>query len=589
MDFAQGVRLWRLVSRKGRNVHGIASGNTVASLWDEMSALREDHPFIIFCDRDGNEQTYTYGQFHRLTAQTAHLLFSKGIGSGDRVGVHLHDCPEYLMLLFAIQRMGAIAVPVSSDYMESECLHAIECSQMKLVVSDNPGLIRSCVPKGNALEIIGCACPYYACDSSLPTLASLIANEPEMFEAPRDLCGKDPCEILFTSGTTSCPKGIVITHANLVFAGLYGAWQASIGADDRMITPIHANHVYFQTEALYPVLQAGATLVYLQKYSASRFWKQCRKYRATHGQGMATIVRTMMLQKPDAGERDHCMREFLYFLPITDQEKHDFEERFGVRILNLYGATETINACIGDLPLGKRNWPSIGKLGFGYEAKIVDDKGCEVPDGEQGELWVHGEPGVTLMTGYWQDVERTREVLTDDGWYKTGDIAYRTADGWFFYIGRQKETIKTKGENVSPAEIEQVLLSCAGVREAAVIGVPDDMIGCAIEAYVIADEDGGGFVEGLMEECRKKLACYKVPRSIAVCEEFPRSTYGKISKAKLFEMMHGHGGGQRQDANKKKSKEKRCEDRNEQHVLRDSRRQGRHFVFQSAAAESVHA
>ena len=301
-----------------------------------------------------------------------------------------------------------------------------------------------------------------------------------------DLDGQDTAMIIFTSGTTSCPKGVEITHANMLFAGHYGdCTSCALGPGDRMLTTMPAFHSNFQLAALMPVLTAGASLVVLEKYSARNFWRQVREHRATAIQLVAMMARTLMMQPHDAAEREHCVRSVQYYLPIADEEKEAFEQRFAVRLQNCYGATESICWALTDLPFGPRRWPSVGRPGLGYEVEILDEAGGAVAPGTVGEIAVKGVPGVSLMKGYYGDAEATARTVNGEGWYLSGDKGYRDEEGWFYFVDRKCNMIKRGGENVSATEVEDVLSMHPAVAECAVIGVDDPVRDQAVKAFVV--------------------------------------------------------------------------------------------------------
>ena len=295
------------------------------------------------------------------------------------------------------------------------------------------------------------------------------------------------------------------------------------------MTSMVATRVNYQLSALAPVLTLGATLIMLSHYRASCFWRQARLHRATLVQGMAMIVATMLRQPVDPEERDHQVREMHYFLPLSTRDKETFEERFGVPLLNNYGSTECLIGAITDFPHGERRWPSIGKVGPGYKIRIVDDEGSELPEGEVGELVLHGVPGVSLMAGYWDNPEATAEVLDEDGWYYTRDYAY-VEDGWVYFVDRRVDLIKRSGESVSSAEVEGVIEDLPGVREVAVIGVPDGVRGQAVKAFIVAEANAALDAEAVIDHCAGRLAAFKVPSFVEFVEELPRGSYGKVQK-----------------------------------------------------------
>ena len=343
----------------------------------------------------------------------------------------------------------------------------------------------------------------------------------------------DLWEIMFTSGTTSSPKGVMLTNANAVFSGLYVNWELSMTCRDRYLTSMVVSHVNFQLSALAPVITAGATLVLQSRYSAKRFWEEARIRHATLAQGMAMIVRTMLRQPKKLEEQNHCVREMHYFLPLSIGEKQEFCARFGVSLFNNYGLTESLVGVITDSPNAERRWPSIGEVGPTYQVRLVDSQGEENPGKEGGRIEIHGTPGINLMAGYWEDPQATRRVLSEDGWLRTDDYALQDRDGWYYFLGRDSDLIKRGGENVSAAEVENVLMQFPGVQQVAVIGVPDSIRDQAIKAFVVLESGVKYSQEEIVSFAQENLSYYKVPSFVEFRRELPQGNYGKVAKNKL--------------------------------------------------------
>jgi crotonobetaine/carnitine-CoA ligase len=339
--------------------------------------------------------------------------------------------------------------------------------------------------------------------------------------------------IIFTSGTTSCPKGVELTHANLIFAGRYGEWQCGLVSTDRLLTTMPAFHSNFQTAALMPVLTAGATLVMLEKYSARRYWSQVRAYRATAIQLVAMMARTMMMQPSDPADRDHCVRSVQYYLPMADSEKEAFERRFGARLQNCYGSTETVCWVLTDRVSGPRRWPSVGRPGPSYEVTILNEEGQRAAAGEVGDIAVRGIPGVSLMKGYYRDEAATAAALDDGGWHLPGDKGYCDGDGWFYFVDRKGNMIKRAGENISASEVEEVLADHPAVAEAAVVGVPDPVRDMAVKAFVVPITGCEVPVEEITAYCSCRLADFKVPTIVEIVDSLPHTSVGKVEKKRL--------------------------------------------------------
>ena len=338
---------------------------------------------------------------------------------------------------------------------------------------------------------------------------------------------------MFTSGTTSCPKGVELTHYNLLYSGLYGDWEFCLTPEDRFLTTMPAFHSNFQLSALMPVLTVGATLVFLKKYSARRFWKQVRAHRATAVQAVAMMARTMMMQPVDSEEREHQVRTVQYYLSISTEEKDAFEKRFGVRLQNCYGSTESVCWVLTDLAYGDRQWPSVGRAGLGYDVDIVDEQGSSCAPGEIGEIVVSGIMGETLMKGYYNDPKATARTFDAQGRFLTGDKGYRDESGWFYFVDRKSNMIKRAGENISASEVEDVLLDHPDVAEAAVIGVDDPVRDQAVKAFVVLEEGARKDEETLRSYCAARLADFKVPTLFEFPAELPHTSVGKIAKKLL--------------------------------------------------------
>lgn len=514
----------------------VPENTTVAQLWQRQVMEREGHEFLVYEDADtSNIARFTYREFDARVNTCANALVARGVEAGTRAALYLDNCVEFVECTLALAKMGAIAVPVDATSAPCELgrIMGLCEAQMLITCVNNLGEVLSHLPE-SVTDIVavgeGISGDEAGVDVSL--LADLRAGASDSFESNPDVGPMDAFEILFTSGTTSAPKGVIMTHANFVFSGVFVNWELDMNPEDRYMTSMVAARVNLQLSALAPVLTMGATLIMLSRYSATRFWREAREHRATLVQGMAMIVATLMRQPIDPEERNHQVREMHYFLPLNTKEKNAFEERYGVTLLNNYGSTECLIGAITDPPHGERRWPSIGQAGPGYEVRVVDCQGTELPEGEVGELLLHGVPGVSLMAGYWNNPEATVEVLTEDGWYRTRDFAY-IEDGWVYFMDRRVDLIKRSGESVSSAEVECTIDSLDGVREVAVIGVPDGVRGQAVKAFVVAKPGAGLGPQTIIDHCEERLASFKVPSYVEFVEELPRGSYGKVKKQLL--------------------------------------------------------
>ncbi len=516
----------------------IADGVNLRDLWEELARTRGDSEFLVFEDPDtGVVETFTYAEFWANTQRVANMLWTRGVRPGDRVVVHLCNSIEFLECLFALASIGAIIVPLNAAYTPAEIAFVLRTCQVRTAVAASDLLPIGLQADYTVDEVI-----VVGTVDGFPSYHELRDAEPATLQHRPSIASLDPVEIMFTSGTTARPKGVTLTHHNLIFSGHYVNWELAMNSQDRYLTTMAATHVNLQLSALMPVLTAGCVLILEKRYSASRLWRQVRTHRATLLQSMAMMVRTLLAQPVEASERDHELREVHYFLPITDAEKQDFETRFGVRLSNNYGSTESLVGCITDPPHGPRRWPSIGRVGLGYQARIVDETGRDVPAGQTGEIWIKGEPGRTLMAGYWCDQAATDQVLHPDGWFRTSDYGYVDEQGWFYFLDRKVDLIKRAGENVSTVEVEDVLLGFPGIRQAAVVGIPDSVRDEAVKAFIVPDPGVQLDIDALIKHCEAHLSYFKVPTAVEITADLPRGNYGKVQKKLLVNTRKDENG-----------------------------------------------
>lgn len=514
----------------------IVGNRTLRDMWDELARLDSEKTALIFEDCKGGIREFTYPQFNEEINKTANLFLDLGIKKDEKVAIQLNNSPEFLMCWFGLAKIGAVLVPLNTKYTQEEVGYIINTCGAATVVIEQEFLPIYCSNKPN--NDIGIKNILLTrSEKQIPGTVNFVEykeKQPGKLKESRSLSSDDVAEILFTSGTTSRPKGVVLTHCNLLYAGIFTAWQIGLRHEDRYLTIMPAFHVDFQLNALMPVLIAGATLISVEKYSARMFWKQVCDYKATITEAIPMMARTMMLQPEQEWEKNHCVREMFFYLPFPNQEKKAFEERFQVRLLTSYGSTESLVGVIGDPLYGERNWPSIGKPALSYEAKIVDEQGNELPPNRIGEICIKGVPGRTIMKEYYNDAQATAKALKPGGWLHTGDKGFVDESGWFYFVDRKVNMIKRSGENISTTEIENILMGHPKIAEAAVIGVPDPISDQAVKAFIIFKDGEELLTEEILEYCRGHMAEFKVPSFIEIRTSFPRTCTGKIQK-KLLE------------------------------------------------------
>lgn len=518
----------------------IASGMTTASLWEWSHKAHGQRTFLVHLDEEGNRTEHSYAEMAARIHRCAHAFVELGIGFGDTVLLQLRNTPTMLATLFGLAEIGAIAVSLGMGASPAEITRAIRRTSAGWVVVEADRLechrtalleqldVRAVLVAGRHSAQPHLPCPCLVLDELLE------GQEDSPVEAPID--SDTVAEILYTSGSTAAPKGVLITQGNLVFSGQYGVWQTSLRPDDRLLTTMPACHSNFQLAALTPVLVAGATLVMVERYSAHGYWETVRTEKATVIQLISMMARTMLLQPSNPLDAQHSVREVQYFIAISDEEKAVFEQRFGVRLMNCYGSTESIGWALTDPPRGERRWPSVGRPGLGYQAGIFDDDGRQLAPHLVGEIRIKGIPGRSLTIGYHDDPQATRHALSADGWLCTGDQGYCDEDGWFYFVDRHIDMIKRAGENISATEVEKVLTAHPLIAEAAVVALPDALRDATVKAFVRPVPGARLTAQQVIAHCAANLNSYKVPETVELVENFPRTESMKIAKTELVRL-----------------------------------------------------
>lgn len=490
---------------------------------------------IAFAD---DLRAVTYEELERRTGRLAVHLARTGLRRGDRVAICLGNCVEMVESILAVVRAGAIGVPLNPRSSDAELAHFIEDSGASVLVTDSAHLARlHRLDRGHGrirVVLTGSGpVPGDAPDGTV--LFSTITAEPSSEGPPRDDLGLDePAWILYTSGTTHRPKGVVSTQraalwsAAACYAPLFG-----LSPEDRLLWPLPLFHSFGHSFAVLAVTAVGASARItadllppdgLLRELRTRHTALGGSYTllagvpATYHQLLASAHKAPPPSLPDLRT---CV---VAGAPSTPVLRRTVEHLLGAPLLDAYGSTETCGLIAANLPGGARLDGSCGPPIPGVEVRVVDPgSGNDVTDGDEGEIWVRGP---SLMTGYHDRPEETETALRD-GWYHTGDLGRRLAHGHLALTGRVSELIIRGGENIHPTEIEQALLRCPGVRDAVVVGTPHEILGEVPVAYVVPGPDGFD-PRRVLDACRARLAEYKLPVEIREIGAVPRTASGKI-------------------------------------------------------------
>jgi crotonobetaine/carnitine-CoA ligase len=498
----------------------IVGNRTLGSALEDKARRFADEPFLLYEEAVGATARWTWREFDADVNRVAHLLLARGIRHGDKFNLHLGNCPEFLLFWMAAAKTGTVMVPTNPVATADEMEYILTHSEARLAVTEPSyaaalhAVAGRCPALGGVLEARPLA----------PLLDGLTSAKPQTAVAPLD-----DISMQYTSGTTSKPKGVLLTHANYIYGGEVMSKAMRVGPGDRHLIVLPLFHAGAQLHAFIPMLLCGGSVALMERFSATRFVEQAIRHEATLAALFAAPIRMLLAQPPSSDDGRTRLRAVSYAQNITPPQFEAWHTRFRAPLMQIWGMTETMSLPLMqplDLP---RKPLSMGMPVLGYECKVVDDSGKEVPPGTVGELVVSGIPGVSLMKGYFKNPEATAQTLRD-GWLHSGDQAVMDEDGCFFFVDRKKDMIKRAGENVSASEVEEALKQHPAVFDAAVVGVPDPVRDQAIKAYVILKDGARATSEELITWCRARLSVFKVPENVEFRDVFPRTSVGKIQK-----------------------------------------------------------
>ena len=490
----------------------------------------------------------TYQELLEYSLRTAGFFRELGVRHGDRVCVFLPNGREFLYTWMGLSRLGAICVPVNTAYKQEEMAYILNNAEAGVLVSHHTlmdvaqGAAQGCPSLQEALVVVEGSETYPGWKDFWGLLRD---SGPLTTSATPEVKPQDISMLVYTSGTTGNPKGVMISHEMYVAAGQGFATWTGASSEDRFFTCLpffHANAQYYSTMGS---LAAGASLTVVERFSASRFWEQVRESGATVVNFIGMMLPVLLKQPPCEADRDNSVRVF-YGSPAPASELlEEFKERFGADVLIGFGLTET---CYGTIErLGQPHHP--GSSGqprwhpdprFQNQLRIVGDAANPVPAGEVGEITLKN-PAVT--PGYWRDTARTQEALRN-GWFYTGDLGWLDEEGYLYFVDRKKDVIRRRGENISSQEVEDVIKRHPGVLDCAVIAVPSELGEDEVKAYVMprppgaiqeanSDTEDQGYElrpEDVVYWCAERLAYFKVPRYVELRGELPRTPSFRVRK-----------------------------------------------------------
>lgn len=496
---------------------------TFASRWAQAVAVAGDRAFLVWESSAAAENVWTYREFDDVVRRVAASLLGAGVRRGDAVHIALTNSPAFVAVWLATVRMGAYLVPCDPRATAPEIAAQLRRTHAVAGIAS----ARRVEAYREACREVG-GTRMFVTDEDDTTLAPFAGDSTAVdgLPEPRPL---DVAAVMFTSGTTSLPKGVVVTQANYAFAGDTMAAAADLTPDDRQLVALPLFHANAQYYSFASAISVGASVALLSGFSASRFLSQAAHHGATHASLFAAPMR-MILARGATPRSDLRLRHVWYAQNVTAEQYESLASLFGCRPRQLYGMTETIAAVLTAPPEMPTPY-SIGSPTDGCLVALASPvDGTEPAPGDEGELLVGGRRGIELFREYLDDPATTDGSFVD-GWFHTGDMARRDVDGQYFFTGRRSDVLKVAGENVSLAEIEAVLAEHPSLFEAAVVARPDPIRDEVPVAYVVAHAGGPSpTADELAAWCAARLGPAKRPRDYVFVEELPRTSVGKIRK-----------------------------------------------------------
>ena len=504
---------------------------TLPQILEDKARQRPNH--VAFHFRDC---TITLGQLVDRVHRIAAGLHRLGIRKGDKVAIMLPNCPEFIYAWFALSKVGAVEVPINVALKGDGLRYQIAQSDSKALVASTRFVDRlaavaedissledivwvtddDAVATGGEFSGIG--------ELAFPELASERAECPEINVRHDDLAS-----ILYTSGTTGRSKGVMLSHHYW-----YEIWAQSVKYSrytdyDVLYSGLPLFHGNAQGITVGSSLLADAQAVIVERFSASRFWDDCRRWECTEANYIGGMIPILMKQGPKPDDPDNPVR--LMVGAAAPEELWDaFQRRFNTKLLEVYGMTECYCCLVS--PYETPRAGSCGKPGTGWDVRIMDENDHECSPREVGEIVVRAEKEGVGTTGYYNNPEAT-SALMGNGCMHTGDLGYRDEDGYFYFVDRKKQAIRRRGENISSFEVEAVISSNPAVLECCVVGVPAEMGEEEVKAVVVPNSGHSLTEEEVIRWCEPRLAYFAIPRYVAIRERLPKTPSERVEKYKI--------------------------------------------------------
>jgi long-chain acyl-CoA synthetase len=519
------------------------------SVRELLEAQVERSPDKEFLFVESGARAFTYREFDEEVNRAARLLGSLNVTKGDRVSLLLTNRPEYLIFYFACFKIGAWAGPVNALLKPREIEFVVSDSEATILVTQPDLYAGVAEARANLSSLRNVVVVEedgrWAVISGGPATQSISPQAESAPQAggqgparvgrgaaPAAPSADDEAVIIYTSGTTGNPKGVLLTHGNLLANARQIAEWLGLGEEDRSLMIMPLFHVNALMTTGLAALWAGASIVLAPRFSASRHWETVARHGVTYFGSVATMLSMLNHTYPDGMPRGLDTSRLRFALcgsaPVPVEVMKRFESLFRCPVIEGYGLSESTCRSTFNPPDGRRRVGSVG-LAIGNEVRIFDEDDRELGPGQVGEIVLRGP---NIMKGYYRNPSATREAFRS-GWFHTGDLGYRDEDWFFYVVDRKSDMIIRGGENVYPREIDEVLYKHPKVKDAATVGVPDPLYGEEVKSFVVLREGCEATEAEIIEFCRARLADFKCPKKVGFLDDIPKGPTGKLLKREL--------------------------------------------------------
>jgi len=477
------------------------------------------------------DRRLSYAELDEASNKVAHALLGMGVSKGDRVAMLLVNSPEFAVIYFGVVKIGGIAVPLDIRYKLDELAFLFDDSQPKVLVAESPTL-EPLIPVLSRFKSIRHIIDLSSkCGEQFLSYQEIMAaSSAQRIEA--ELQPEDIAHIAYTSGPTRHPRGVVLTHQSLVTeAAISGDGFQQTDKDTTLLFALPMHHMFGLVGILLTVIYKGSTVIIVPGLSIPNLMETIEWERVTIFMGVPFVYVLAVNMAEEEGVKHDLSSLRLCGsagAPMPTSIMERFKKHFGLDIIDFWGLTEAVCHITCPPVDGTGKFGSVGKALPGWEIKIVDDNGTELPANQPGEIIAKGP----IMNGYYNNPQATAKVIKE-GWLYTGDIGKVDEDGYLFLLARKKEMIIAKGQNIYPSDIEEVLCAHSKVTEAAVVGIPDELRGEVVRAIISLKQGEVATEEEIRRFCRQHMADYKLPKQIIFVDSLPKTAAGKIRKEEL--------------------------------------------------------